>query len=292
MLIGTVYPQTELGSDPATVREYATGVESLGFHHLLAYDHVLGADPLVHREWRGPYDIDTPFHEPLVLFGYLAAIAPALELVTGIVISPQRQTALLAKQAAEVDVLTKGRLRLGLGVGWNAVEYEALGQDFSTRGAREEEQITLLRKLWTEHSVSFDGRFDHVKGAGLCPMPVQRPIPIWLGGQSEAAYRRAGRLADGWFPQVVPGHSLEEAKRLVAESAGAVGREPSAIAMEGRVSMGSAPRAADELADHVERWRSSGATHLSVNTMGMGFGNVGEHLRALELAASVLEREG
>ena len=201
MQIGVVYPQTELPTDAATVKAYVEATEELGYRHVLIYDHVVGADPKVYTGWSGPYDIDTTFHEPLVLYGYLAAITK-MELVTGIIISPQRQTALLAKQAAEVDILTGGHFRLGLGIGWNTVEYDALGQDFNTRGRRQEEQIGLLRRFWTERSVTFEGRFDRVRGAGLLPLPIQRPIPVWLGGTSAAAYDRIGRLADGWFPQV------------------------------------------------------------------------------------------
>ncbi|HWW54008.1 MAG TPA: LLM class F420-dependent oxidoreductase, partial [Acidimicrobiales bacterium] len=201
MQIGVVFPQTEIGGDVGVVRTYAERVEKLGYRHILTYDHVLGADPTVHRGWNGPYDVETTFHEPFVLFGYLAAVT-TLELVTGIIILPQRQTALVAKQAAEVDLLTGGRFRLGVGLGWNAVEYEALGKDFSDRGRRLDEQVTLLRSLWTEPSVNFAGAYERVTGAGLSPRPIQRPIPIWFGAQSPAAYRRVGRLADGWFPQV------------------------------------------------------------------------------------------
>jgi len=285
MRIGVIYPQTELPVQPEVVRRYAQRVEELGYDHIVAYDHVLGADPAVHPGWKGPYDIDTTFHEPLVLYGFLAAVTP-LELVTGIVIGPQRQTALLAKQAAEVDVLTAGRFRLGLGVGWNPVEYEALGQDFRTRGQREEEQIELLRRLWSERSVTFEGRFDRVTGAGLAPLPHQQPIPIWLGGQSAAAYRRIGRLADGWFPQVVPGAPLEEAAGIVAGAAREAGRDPSAIGMEGRVTQG--PGETEVLVDHVERWRRAGATHVAVNTMGTGLADTEAHLDALERAAGAL----
>ena len=192
MRIGVVFPQTEIGADVGAVRAYAERVEELGFSHLLAYDHVLGADPASHAPWTGPYDVHTTFHEPLVLFGYLAAVT-SLELVTGIIILPQRQTALAAKQAAEVDLLTGGRLRFGVGLGWNAVEYEALGQDFSNRGRRIEEQVTLLRRLWTEQVVTFEGRYERVTAAGLAPLPVQRPIPVWFGAQSQRAYQRAGR---------------------------------------------------------------------------------------------------
>jgi len=214
MRIGVVFPQTELGGDAGAVRAYVQRAEELGFTHVLAYDHVVGADPAVHAGWDGPYDVRTTFHEPMVLYGYLAAVT-SMELVTGIVILPQRQTVLAAKQAAEVDLLTGGKFRLGVGIGWNRVEYEALGQDFSTRGKRLEEQITLLRRLWTEQTVTFSGTFDRITGAGLAPLPVQRPIPVWIGAQSPRALRRAGRLADGWFPQMAPGPQLDEARRIV-----------------------------------------------------------------------------
>jgi probable F420-dependent oxidoreductase len=284
MQIGVTYPQTELPTDVQTVRAYAAGIEALGFRHLVAFDHVLGADPSV-RDWDRAYDIDTTFHEPLVLFGFLAGIT-SVELVTGVIISPQRQTALLAKQAAEVDILSEGRFRLGLGVGWNAVEYEALGEDFSTRGRRQEEQIGLLRRLWTEHSVTHEGRFDVVRAAGLAPRPVQQPIPIWLGGSSSAAYQRIGRLADGWFPQVVPGPKLDEALAEIAEAATGAGRDPDAIGMEGRVSWG--PAGTDGVVQHVERWRHADASHLALNTMGAGFTGLSEHLAALADAAKSL----
>jgi probable F420-dependent oxidoreductase len=276
--IGAVYPQTELSTDPETVRAYATAVEQMGYGHILAYDHVLGADPDVHTGWSGPYDVDTTFHEPFVLFGFLAAVS-RLELVTGIIIAPQRQTALLAKQAAAVDVLSAGRLRLGIGVGWNAVEYAALGQDFGTRGRRQEEQIGLLRRLWTERSVSFSGRFDTVVGAGVSPLPVQRPIPIWMGASSDAAFDRIGRLADGWFPMTRPGDGLNHALSVIRSSAGAAGRDPSAIGMEGRIQAGP------DAAKHIERWASVGATHVTVDTMRLGHPSLDAHLSALAAAA-------
>jgi probable F420-dependent oxidoreductase len=283
--IGVVYPQTELGSDTGAVRAYALAVEELGFTHVLVYDHVLGADPAVHRGWNGPYDVDTTFREPFVLFGFLAAIT-SLELVTGIVILPQRQTALVAKQAADVDLLTGGRFRLGVGLGWNAVEYEALGQDFSERGRRMDEQVPLLRRLWTERSVTHEGRYDRVNGAGIAPLPAQRPIPVWVGASSPPAYRRAGRLADGWFPQVPPGRRLDEALAAVDAGAREAGRDPSALGMEGRVSLGDG--GIDRLVDHAGRWRDAGATHVSVNTMGAGLPGVDAHLRALTDAADAL----
>ncbi len=285
MQIGAVFPQTEIGADVGAVRAYAERVQELGFAHILAYDHVVGADPAVHSPWRGPYDISTTFHEPLVLFGYLAAVT-TLELVTGVIILPQRQTALVAKQAAEVDLLTRGKFRFGIGVGWNAVEYEALGKSFTDRGKREEEQMALLRALWTDRSVTFDGEHETVTGAGIAPMPVQQPIPIWLGGSSPAAYRRAGALADGWFPQVVPGPKLDDARAVVDAAAKEAGRDPADIGMEGRVSWGEG--GVTTLVEHIERWKATGASHLSINTMGAGFGSLDAHLDALADAAGAV----
>src|SRR5215212_10304206 len=199
MQIGVVYPQTELRGDPTAVREIGLAVERLGFDHLLTYDHVLGA---VHadrdRPLPGPYTERDPFHDPFVMFAYLAGITERIGFATGVLVLPQRQTALVARQAADVDLLSAGRLRLGVGVGWSHVEYQALGQDFRTRGARQEEQIELLRRLFTEPVVDFSGRFDRVDRASLVPKPA-RPIPIWLGGSGEKAFDRAARLADGFI---------------------------------------------------------------------------------------------
>jgi probable F420-dependent oxidoreductase len=289
MQIGVVYPQTDLPTDPETVRAYVRQVDELGYRHVEIYDHVLGADPAVHAGWKRPYDVDTTFHEPLVFYGFLAAITQ-LELVTAIVVAPQRQTALLAKQAAEVDILSGGHFRLGIAIGWNPVEYEALGQSFSTRGEREEEQIGLLRRLWTERSVTHDGRFERITGAGLAPMPIQRPIPIWLGGMSPAAYRRMGRLADGWFPRVVPGPELDEARAIIAAAAAEAGRDPAAIGMEPRVTWGAG--GTDELISGAQQWRDAGATHLSVDTMGSGLPGLEAHLDALAKAGEALQLVG
>jgi probable F420-dependent oxidoreductase len=283
--IGVIFPQTEIGPDAGAVRAYAQRVEELGFAHILAYDHVLGADPAVYPDWSGPYDLHTTFHEPMVMFGYLAAVT-RLELVTGIIILPQRQTALVAKQAAELDLLTEGRFRLGVGLGWNAVEYEALGKDFSNRGRRLSEQVPLLRRLWTEQSVTFEGDYETVTGAGLCPLPVQRPIPVWFGAASSRAYERVGLLADGWFPQMRPDQRLDEALAVIAESASAAGRDPAAIGMEGRVSWRS--EGVSKVVEHIDGWRSAGATHVGINTMGAGLGAVDGHLAALTEAAEAL----
>jgi probable F420-dependent oxidoreductase len=283
--IGVVFPQTEIGADRGAIREYAVRVEALGFTHILAYDHVLGADPEVHKPWNGPYNVDTMFHEPFVLFGYLAAIT-GLELVTGIIILPQRQTALVAKQAAQVDLLADGRFRLGVGLGWNKVEFDALGTNFSDRGRRSVEQVELLRRLWTERSVTFDGTYEQVTGAGLAPLPVQRPIPVWFGAASEPAFKRAGRIGDGWFPMLTPGPALDAARAVVEQAAIDAGRDPSALGMEGRVSWTDA--GVDKVVDHVGRWRAAGASHLSINTMNAGLGSVDGHLAALTETANAL----
>jgi probable F420-dependent oxidoreductase len=285
MQIGVVYPQIELGGDPAAVVRIGKAVEELGFSHLLAYDHVLGA---VHADrtpaLTGPYTERDPFHDPLVMFAYLSAITERLQFATGILILPQRQTALVARQATDVDLLSGGRLRLGVGIGWNHVEYQALGQDFRTRGAREEEQIELLRRLFTEPLVDFSGRFDRVERASLLPKPT-RPIPIWLGGSSEAAFDRAARLADGF---IFSGGDVERAigqwERL-RHQVGVLGR--SAEDFGGEYVARSRDGAAS-LRPQVEAWREAGGTHLSVSTMGLGLDSADRHIDYLAAAADAL----
>jgi probable F420-dependent oxidoreductase len=283
--IGVVFPQTEIGADRGAVRSYAEAISELGYHHILAYDHVVGADTRVHKAWSGPYDLRSTFHEPFVLFGYLAAVSP-VELVTGIVILPQRQTALVAKQAAQVDLLSGGRFRLGVGIGWNAVEYEALDKDFANRGQRIAEQVELMRRLWTEDSVTFEGRFETVTGAGLAPLPIQRPIPIWFGATSPPALRRVGQIADGWFPLFTPGPRLDEALSIIEKAALETGREPETIGMEGFIDLG--PGGLDHLEEQVASWRGVRATHVSFNTMKEGLTSVDEHVALLAAAADVL----
>jgi probable F420-dependent oxidoreductase len=280
MLTGVVFPQTEIGDDPTKVRDYAQAAEQLGYSHVLAYDHVLGASTKNRPDWRGPYTSDTLFHEPLVLFAYLAGITQKLEFVTGVIILPQRQTALVAKQAAELDVLSGGRLRLGVGIGWNDVEYEALNENFRNRGRRFEEQIEVLRLLWTQPIVDFHGQYHNITEAGLKPLPVQRPIPLWIGANVEAGVERAGRVADGYFPQVPPderGRRMVEVFRTAAEQAG---RDPDSLGIEARISLGQG--SPDDWRRLYEGWRDLGATHISVNTMGMGLASPDEHISAIE----------
>jgi len=288
MNIGVVFPQTELQPKASTLRTYATGIESLGFTHILAYDHILGADPLVHRGWQGPYDVTTMFHEPLVLFGYLSAFT-SLEFVTGIIVLPQRQTALLAKQAAQVDILSSGRLRLGVGVGWNSVEYEALGKIFADRGKRIDQQIRILRRLWTERSISAETPDERIRGAGIAPLPIQRPIPIWLGGQSARAYRRIGALGDGWIPEVQPGPDLDGALSIIRVSAELADRDPREIGMEGRVRC--AQHSVPQIIEMIIAWKQAGASYVSIDTMGAGFQSVKEHLALLAEVQNALSAQ-
>jgi probable F420-dependent oxidoreductase len=285
MRYGVIYPQTEFGHDPAAIRDYAQTVEELGFDHLATFEHVLGANPERPEGYRGPYDYRAEFLEPFVLFGYLAAATRRIELVTGVLVLPQRQTALVAKQAATLDLLCGGRLRLGVGVGWNAYEYAALGEDFHTRGRRIEEQVMLLRRLWSEPLITLEGRWHRVPDMGLNPQPG-RAIPIWFGGHAEPVLRRVARLGDGWMPthrspaDAQP--ALEQLWRLVEEA----GRPREAIGIEARLPYGGGNP--DEWATLVTGWQAAGATHLSLNTMRVGFDKPAAHLAALRRFAEAL----
>jgi probable F420-dependent oxidoreductase len=287
MQIGVVLPQLEIGEDAAGVRAYGQAVQAMGYQHILAYDHVIGAFPPGHPGWSGPYTHESNFREVLTLFAYLAGVAPGIELVTGVIILPQRQTVLVAKQAAEVDILTGGRFRLGVGIGWNYVEYEALGLNFRNRGRRFEEQITLLRRLWQEPVLTFAGRYEQVTAAGLKPLPIQRPIPIWIGGSAEPALKRAALMADGFFPQ----RPLEggwpatlERMRAWAEAAG---RDWSRFGIEARINAGTGTP--DDWRTTFDTWRDLGATHMSVNTMGGSLGGPDAHVERLAQVLTVVQ---
>ncbi|MEJ5246216.1 MAG: LLM class F420-dependent oxidoreductase [Caldilinea sp.] len=287
MQIGVVFPQTEFGNDPGAIRDYAQTVEALGYTHVLAYDHVLGANPERPGGWHGPYTYRHPFHEPFVLFSFMAAATTRLRFATGVLILPQRQTALVAKQAATLDVLSGGRLRLGVGIGWNPVEYEALGENFHTRGRRCEAQIRLLRRLWTEPLVTVHDEWHHISDAGINPLPVQRPIPIWLGGHADAVLERIARLGDGWMPNY----------RTAQEAADALARLDVYLAQNGRSrrDLGIEPRLhyKDGVEERQRRimadWVAAGATHFSVNTMGCGFVRPEQHMQALERFAQAMQ---
>jgi probable F420-dependent oxidoreductase len=292
-LIGATFPQTEFGTDPAAIRDYAQAVEQLGFSHIVAYDHVLGANPDRPGWGEGrprPYTYQSQFHEPFVLFGFMAAVTQRVGLVPGVIILPQRQTVLVAKQAAAVDVLSGGRLRLGVGVGWNEVEYEALGMDFHTRGAREVEQIRLMRRLWTEPLLTFKGKWHTVTDAGINPLPVQRPIPIWIGGAqregNDTVLRRIGRHADGWILVGPPNENVESSWSRIKQFAQEAGRDPGAVALEGGVRYGDGDP--ERLRREYDTWRRLGARYVCVNTMGAGFTAPQQHVDALRAAMQAL----
>ena len=290
MRVGVVLPQMEIGADPGVIREYAEAAEAAGYDHLIAYDHVLGADPDRPGGFNGPYTHQTLFHEPLVLFGFLAALTSRMEFWTGVLVLPQRQTALVAKQAAEVAVLSRGRLVLGVGVGWNEVEYEALGQEFETRGRRMEEQVTLLRELWSKPVVSFEGRFDRVTKAGIRPLPAAT-IPIWMGGQADPVIDRIGRVGDGWLVQPAlrddPGGIAPYVERI-HEAAREAGRDPGSIGLESRVSV--AGLSVEQQVELAREWEALGCTHVSLNTMGAGLESPAAHLEAVRRFAEGMGR--
>ena len=287
--VGAVFPQTEIGADPAAVREWAAKVESMGFDHVVVYDHVLGANAASRPGWEGPYTSDDVFHEVFVLYGYLAAITSRIELSIGVLVLPQRQTALAAKQAAAVDILSGGRLRLGVGVGWNDVEFEALGQAFPDRGERIEEQIDVMRMLWTSEFVTYRGRWHTISDAGLNPLPPNRPIPVWMGGGADRVMGRIGRLADGWFypgDHPMPDDGALRRRTLMREAAVKAGRDPGEIGIEKIFRYGTTP--SEGWAAAAAAWIEYGATHLSLNTMTSGLDSLSDHLAALEAFAEAV----
>jgi probable F420-dependent oxidoreductase len=277
--IGVVLPQAEIRpSERSTITAFARSVERYGFDHLLAYDHVLGADSTTRPDWSGYYDHQVPFLEPFTLFAYLGA-STGLEMVLDVLVLPQRQTALVAKQAATLDILLGGRLRIGVGIGWNQVEYDALGMGFPSRARRLEEQVDLLRRLWTEPVVDHDGAFDRIDRAGIAPLPIQRPIPVWIGcGDADAALERVGRMADGWIPhpELGVGPRLEAAWATIREAAERAGRDPAHLGLQGHVPLRSSGLSGVD--DRLERWMELGATHVAINTLEAGLAWPDGHL--------------
>lgn len=285
MHIGAVIPHNEIGNDPGAIRAYAQGAEELGMTHLLIYDHVVGVDRNRPGGFEGPYDSNTAFHEPMVLFGFLAACTQTVELVTAILILPQRQTVLVAKQAAELAILSNDRLVLGVGVGWNTVEYDALNEEFGNRGRRQEEQVELMRRLWTEDVFSYDGEYHRFEHASILPRP-DRPVPVLFGGSAPALLDRCARIGDGWLPLGSPNEKsadrLAEMRR-VREAAGSSwdGFEIRAQAQWG----GGTP---ERWRSHAQRWKDLGATHLAIATHNAGDTDVDGHLaRIAEYQAAV-----
>lgn len=277
--LGAVLPQIELPPDPAVTRAFVTGVEDAGFSHLLVYDHVLGADASTRSDWNGPYSSTDPFLEVLSFLSWAAGFTSSLELVTGVLILPQRQTALVAKQAATLDLLSNGRLRLGVGIGWNKVEYDGLNETFGNRGKRMEEQIAVMRALWEHPSISFDGAWHRIDNAGILPLPRQRPIPVWIGGRAEPAVRRAARIADGFFPNGAPSDDVRNQMRILDDELDRAGRDRNAFGIESRLNV--AKGTPDDWRRDASTWRELGITQLSLVTMGGEFATIDEHLDAL-----------
>ena len=289
MRIGVVFPQTEFPSDPAAIKDYAQTAEGLGFQHIIAYDHVLGANPNRPGGLNGPYTHLSAFQEPFILFSYLASVTHTIEFTTSIIILPQRQTALVAKQAATLDVLSGGRLRLGVGLGWNTVEYEALNENFHNRGRRLEEQIQLMQMLWTQPLVTFDGRWHKISDAGLNPLPVQQPIPIWFGGHSQQQLQRAARLGNGWMPNYRNPSDAVPSFRYLHRCLTQAGRTGQQFGIEARLPYGNADPVTWQR--YHDEWQTLGATHLCINTMGFGFSSPGQHLEAIEkFAGAILQK--
>jgi probable F420-dependent oxidoreductase len=281
MQFGVVFPQLEIGADPAAIREYAQTAEGLGYDYLLAYEHVVGANPDRPGGWANrPYDHNSMFHEPFVLFGYLAGLTQRIRFMTGIVILPQRQTVLLAKQAAQVDVLSGGRLTLGVGVGWNEVEYIALNENFNNRGRRQTEQVEVLRALWTQRLVNFQGKYHTIPDAGIYPLPVQQPIPIWFGGGSDATLRRMASLGDGWMTNTWQFDNLAVELATLRGYIAEAGRDPATFGVDFRISLNRHPEG--EWPAILERLDKLGVSHVSINTMGGGLSGLGAHLAVLE----------
>jgi probable F420-dependent oxidoreductase len=287
MKIGVIYPQTELQGDPEAVRRIGLATEELGFDHLLVYDHVLGATHDREPKLAGPYTEKQPFHDPFVMFAYLAAITQRIELVTGILILPQRQTALVARQAADLDLLSHERFRLGVGIGWNYVEYDSLGQDFRSRGKRVDEQITLLRRLWSEPLVTFDGAFDHIDRAALNPRP-RRNIPIWLGGFADVALQRAAAVGDGFIFADGAADAFAQVSRL-RQLLKDAGRSEDSFGLHCNMLKA---KSAQAVVETVSRWRDIGGTHACVSTMGQNFTTTDQHLDYMKAVAAALRDAG
>jgi len=286
MKIGAVFPQTEIESDPLILKDFAQSVEELGFNHLIAYDHVVGKNTTNIPDWKMPYSHKSSFQEPLMLFSYLAGVTTQLAFMTGVIILPQRQTALFAKQAANLDIYCAGRLRLGIGLGWNKVEYDALNADFTNRGIRMDEQIDFLRRCWTEETFVYDMDFHSMDDAGICPLPIQKPIPLWIGGTSRAAMKRAAKMGDGWLPYAQPGESAEETMQVFNALVESAGREPGSVAVENIIFMGDAfgdpVRPVETAISEARLWKAAGASYISFDTMRCHFKDLNEHVRVLE----------
>ena len=293
MEIGVAFPQVEIGTDPVVIRDFAQAVEGMGFKHISCIDHVLGARAPNEVPWSASYTIDRQFHEPLVLFGFLAAVTQKVRMATAILILPQRQTALVAKQAAEVDVLSSGRLTLGVGIGWNEVEYVALNEGFKNRARRYEEQFEVLRALWTEQLVTFKGKYHTIDDAGINPLPVQRPIPLWIGAFEDVAVQRACRIADGWFTKPWMTPDDDDSKRVLDQVGvwlDEYGRDKDGFSINA-VALAKRGSVNQWVAD-TEGWRNMGVSHCTFRTIDAPYETIDQHLAACQEYADAIGLKG
>ena len=296
MKFGAVFPHSELANDYGAVKEFAQAVEAMGFNHIVAAEHVLGANTASRPNWNGPYDLGTVFYDPFVLFSYMAGVTSKLGFVTGVLILPQRQAVLVAKQAACLDLLCGGRLRLGIGTGWNEVEYEALGMSFADRGKMFDDQIEVLRALWTQPAVTYQSALHTVTDAGINPLPRQRPIPLWFGGggahgiwknpKVNRVIRRIARVGDGWMPPFEPNDEGAELLDILKTCCQEYGRNPSEIGLEAHILVQRQHER--QWADTVEAWRRLGASHVAINTMYDGLSGLAAHLKRFEEVKAIL----
>ena len=255
MQISAWFPTRDIGTDPVRVRDWAQAAEELGYDHIEVPDHVFGAT--ARDGWSPRYNEQDAFHETFVTLGFLAGVTTTIGLASGVLILPQRQTGVVAKQATQVDILSGGRLRLGVGVGWNHVEYEALNEDWKSRGTRQREQVEVLKKLWCDDLVTYQGRFHQFTEVNITPRPVQRPIPVWFGGSSDAVVKRAAQIGDGWMPIMAPDHEAEAKLEQLRNHLSDCGRDTSAFGIEGWLRMDKADP--DEWGVAAEGWRKLGA---------------------------------
>jgi probable F420-dependent oxidoreductase len=275
MQIGAVFPHNEIGTDPGAIKAYAQGVEAMGITHLLIYDHVLGADPDREGGFRGPYDKDVAFHEPFTTFAFIAGVTDKIDLITTVMILPQRQTVLAAKQAAEVALLSNNRFKLGIGVGWNELEYVGLNETFNNRGRRQEEQVDVMRKLWSEDSLDYTGEYHRIDKASINPRP-SKTIPIWFGGSAPALLDRVARLGDGWIPLMGANDKAKACIDTIKQTRKAAGLSFDNFGIQAQAQYaGGSP---ERWRKHAEAWRGMGCTHLAVATHNAGPTNVDGHL--------------
>ena len=275
MQIGAVFPHNEIGTDPGAIKAYAQGVEAMGITHLLIYDHVLGADPDREGGFRGPYDKDVAFHEPFTTFAFIAGVTDKIDLITTVMILPQRQTVLAAKQAAEVALLSNNRFKLGIGVGWNELEYVGLNETFNNRGRRQEEQVDVMRKLWSEDSLDYTGEYHRIDKASINPRPC-KTIPIWFGGSAPALLDRVARLGDGWIPLMGANDKAKACIDTIKQTRKAAGLSFANFGIQAQAQYaGGSP---ERWRKHAEAWREMGCTHLAIATHNAGPTNVDGHL--------------